>query len=279
MREPVKDQTLNSTQTLTLDLSKVKTPIEMKIDQVTDYWALTFTLLISVLVSSITAFVTIHLVTKSNKELLNSQTKQNSELLNNQNKLQDGIIANQVDQQRKEVRSKNRQEWINSVRSLIADHLAESEQFMITIDLEQNLRILNYKKAIIDNRNELSKILDYTDPSEEDILKYGKIPLPPPFPKTTEIIKKCGNITIYLDLLLSSKNELDREIHQLLTEIDKQIHLIYGLYMSKNKGESLSINELSKFPPCNSFYSLRKELSSKTKTLLKSEWERVKNLE
>ncbi|HCA5350552.1 hypothetical protein R4463_06075 [Acinetobacter baumannii] len=279
MKEQNNSNSPNPIQTLTLEMGNLKAPIELKIDQVTDYGALSYTLLISGIISAITAYVTIHLVTKSNRDLLKNQTEQTNNLISNQNILQEKIISNQVDQQKKEVRSRNRQEWINKVRSLIADYLTESEQFMISVSIEQNLRILNYKNELNKNKLQHTGVVNSLEPNEMDILKYRTIQLPPPFPETTQIIKKCLNITTNLDLLLSSSNELDREIHKLLTEINSQINKIYTLYFNKGCVKNVTSDELNEFPSTKTFFKLRQDLSLKTKKLLKSEWERVKNLE
>ncbi len=95
MKEPLKSNESNLSQTLILDVNKVKSPIELKVDQITDYGALTFTLIISAIISAITAFVTIHLVTKSNNQLIESQKDQNERQLIKQEE----FLARQIESQ------------------------------------------------------------------------------------------------------------------------------------------------------------------------------------
>ncbi|WP_151963612.1 hypothetical protein [Acinetobacter oleivorans] len=88
------------------------TPIQLKINQDTDYGALVLTLIATVFASIISAVVTIVLVTKSNKSLIRSQ---------NENHLKQ--LEAQRQQQKSDVTSTNRQAWINSVRSILSEYL------------------------------------------------------------------------------------------------------------------------------------------------------------
>ncbi|MDC5456945.1 hypothetical protein NRA65_18045, partial [Acinetobacter baumannii] len=117
MKEPLKSNEPNLSQTLILDVSKVKSPIELKVDQVTDWGALTLTLSITVLVSLISAYVTIKLVTKSNNDLIKNQNAQNEHNLREQRDLQQLMIDSQERQKRNELKNEYIRNWINELKT------------------------------------------------------------------------------------------------------------------------------------------------------------------
>lgn len=126
------------------------TPIQLKINQDTDYCALVLTLIATVFASIISAVVTIVLVTKSNKSLIRSQ---------NENHLKQ--LEAQRQQQKSDVTSTNRQAWINSVRSILSEYLFYATRFQVYMiqtinkkpegktNLMQALDILDKNKILI----------------------------------------------------------------------------------------------------------------------------------
>lgn len=247
-----------SNQAIILQNTDQNKPIQLKVNTDTDYLALTFSILASVIVSMIAAYVTIKLVTKSNAKLIENQSEQNKKLIANQTKLQNDLISSQNQMLKSEVKSRNRQEWINRVRDLVAETLAEGNSFIIELGREHNIRIQRYKKLVLEPQVGNSVKLD------------------PPYPETVHIMRSFDKNVILLDMLLSKDNEIDREIHAKLNKIGNLQGTIMKIYFGakdKNPNDDQVNAEFSKIN------QLSKEVNSLTKELLKKEWIRVKNLE
>ncbi|MDC5554967.1 hypothetical protein OHX01_18050, partial [Acinetobacter baumannii] len=100
---PIKYEVINKLpekQSFTLQNTDEKNPIQLRVDPVTDYTALTVTILTSIIVSGITAAVTILLIRMSNNKLAQSQAN-----------LQNQMLEQQAELKRNEVKAQNRQEW------------------------------------------------------------------------------------------------------------------------------------------------------------------------
>lgn len=116
------------------------TPIQVKINQDTDYNALTLTLFVTILASLISAVVTVVLVTKSNKSLIRSQNENHIKQLDAQRQ-----------HQKSDVTSTNRQAWINSVRSILSEYLFYATRiqiYMIQAINKDPEGIINFKQAL-----------------------------------------------------------------------------------------------------------------------------------
>ncbi|MGJ8757447.1 hypothetical protein ACSFV5_07305 [Acinetobacter sp. HC8-3S] len=245
-------------QTIILQNTDKNKPIQLKVNSDTDYVALTFSILASVIVSMIAAYVTIKLVTKSNTKLIENQCEQNKYLIANQNQLQSDLISSQNKMLKSEVKSKNRQEWINRVRDIMAETMTDGNSFIIILFKEHNTRIQRYKAL------------------NSKTLTEGKIILDPPYPETVQIMRSFDKNVILLDLLLSKDNEIDRKIHTKL----KEISTLQGKIMSKYSQAKDNIpNSDNVNHEIHKIYILSKDITDLTKELLKSEWNRVKNLE
>ncbi|QDB82220.1 hypothetical protein [Acinetobacter pittii] len=90
-------------------------PIQLRVDNVTDYWALAIPVIVSIITSLISAYVTIKSVTNSNVKLVESQEKLQENSFKNDRKKELDILT-----------SKNRQEWLNSLRTDIAEIITQS---------------------------------------------------------------------------------------------------------------------------------------------------------
>ena len=245
-------------QSIILQNTNENEPIQLKINSSTDYWALSFTILASVIVSMIAAYVTIKLVTNSNTKLIENQDIQNKNLIENQKDLQNKLIESQNQQLQSEVKSKNRQEWINRVRDLVAETITDINSFIITVGKEHIIRVQKYKEL------------------EKDSVDKGVISLGPPYPETVLIMRSFDKNVILLDLLLSKDDKIDRDIHSKLMEIGKlqsKILAVYGLAKDKNPHYDDIIIETRKI------IKISNEISLLTKVLLKNEWNKVKSLE
>ncbi|WP_151867983.1 hypothetical protein [Acinetobacter soli] len=142
------------------------TPIQVKINQDTDYTALILTLLVTLLASLISAVVTVVLVTKSNKSLIRSQNENHIKQLDAQRQ-----------HQKSDVTSTNRQAWINSVRSILSEYIfyaTRIQAYMVeavnnepeaSSNLRQALDIMDKNKILINLyfSKEESKIVDLMD--------------------------------------------------------------------------------------------------------------------
>lgn len=142
------------------------TPIQVKINQDTDYNALTLTLFVTILASLISAVVTVVLVTKSNKSLIRSQNENHIKQLDAQRQ-----------HQKSDVTSTNRQAWINSVRSILSEYIFYATRIQAYIvnavnnepealsNLTQALDIMDKNKILINLyfSKEESQIVDLMD--------------------------------------------------------------------------------------------------------------------
>lgn len=90
-------------------------PIQLKVDPITDYFALSVTITVSILTAIISAYVTIKIVTKSNEKLIESQ-----ELLQN------NALKHNKEKELSVLTSKNRQDWINTLRTDISEIISKS---------------------------------------------------------------------------------------------------------------------------------------------------------
>lgn len=233
---------------LLVENSKDDYPIELRIDSVTDYTALIVTLFITVITSALSAFVTIWLVLKSNNKLVE-----------NQNLQQQRLLQSQSHEQTKSIKSKNRQDWINSVRLLMANYLNTSSSLFMFL--------LNYINLIIIKKN-YNGSEDKLDKSHEELLN---------------LVGNLNNYSIQIDLILSKSNTLDREIVNLTSEYS-------GLYQSLLSQLLSGINNntfknildhkyIIQTTEAIRMQEINIEIRQKVKELLKNEWERVKNSE
>lgn len=231
---------------LLIENSKNNYPIELKIDSVTDYTALAVTLLVTVLTSAISAFVTIWLVLKSNNRLVESQNLQ-----------QQRLLTSQSHEQTKSIKSKYRQDWINSVRLLMANYLNTSSNLYMFL--------LNYINSLI-LKKEHNGSQEKIDKAHEDLLN---------------LVGKLNNYSIQIDLILSKSNILDREIVDLTFEYSTLYHsLLTKLLNGFNNNifkKVLDHKYLLGMPEVIRMQKINIEIKQKVKELLKNEWERVKN--
>lgn len=233
---------------LLVENSKDDYPIELRIDSVTDYTALSFTLFVTVLTSTISALVTILLVLKSNNRLIESQNLQ-----------QQRLLTSQSHEQTKSIKSKYRQDWINSVRLLMANYLnTSSNLYMFLLTYINSLILKKYHNGSQEK----------TDKAHEDLI---------------ELVGKLNNYSIQIDLILSKSNILDREIVDLTFEYSTLYHsLLTKLLNDFNNNIFKKILDHKYLFGISEVIRMQKidiEIKQKVKELLKNEWERVKNSE
>lgn len=245
----------STTQYLTLQNTDTTKPIQIKISQDTDYWALGVTLFVTIFVSAITAWVTIKLVSNTNRELVKGQEKQVALQLENQEK-----------QQKNDVKSRNRQEWINKVRDLIAEYLNSS--------WEISLKTMECANKYIRLRQNRLK--------HDDFLAAAK--------DLTLLITFISQKSVLIDLILSKDNALDREISSLTNSIlIEYSNLNFKVFNEIDKKfDTLNSDQINlytyavwknEFNEINNMHKINSEITIKTKELLKQEWERVKNFD
>lgn len=224
-----------STQTV-LKMGNNINPISLNVNLATDYLALGITVTATVIIALISAYVTVRLVLKSNSLL----------------------IKNQLKQQSNDVRSKNRQEWINKVRTDISIFLSKSllihniyfRYINLQIALKQNEGILEDFKIVSKNLNVL----------QDELL----------------------NMVIKLDLTLSATDTLDRQIVKLADEIFESFEELIGKIenlVNSDANKIYSNSDVNKFAEIQKIKVNVEKINEATKVLLKREWERVKNFE
>lgn len=249
MKEPLKTNESNLSQTLILDVSKVKSPIELRVDQITDYGALTFTLIISAIVSAITAFVTIYLVTKSNNQLIKSQKDQNERQLIKQEEFLVRQIESQENQKNKELNTHSKQIWIDKIRELATQFLYNTNR--VVMQAFSTVNTYNTYKKNQSTYEEVSKNFD----------------------ETKTIIRNLEIAAISIDLSLEGNNPIDDEIKELLTEIIKHIKTLNSSvldnFTEKRDFELIDYSTLKTLPEVDKIYELEIKLKKKFIELFK----------
>lgn len=238
-----KNQIINK-QTLALQNSDKSNPISLEVNQITDYYALSITLIVTVITSFISAFITIWLVTKSNKEMI---------------KLQILISEKQLKQQQKEIESKHRQDWINSVRNIISEYVVISKNLLKEVVDCTNYRIVAEKNHDFVERFSMSG--ETLGKSYNDLVNHQML----------------------LNLMLSKEGELDREIYNLIVTISiahgELRQLIENDFQNGLFSTLINFEYLDKFDQKDLILINNMHVLEKTKLLLKNEWERVKSFE
>ena len=246
-------------QALEIQNTSAKEPIQLRVDPVTDYTALIITLGVSILVSSITAFVTIWLITRSNNKLIGFQSTQNENQLQFQITQQGILLSHQKEQLKKEVRSKNRQDWVNNVRQLFSNYLISSNQLITNLLNAENTRLQSMQHGfLLEEYKELSRLM-------------------------RENFNNLNNTAMLINLTLSKDSVLDREIYNLTQDICNSYIALAILINHEITTEviisTIEVSYLDKFEQKNVILKSNAIFTEKAKLLLKNEWERVKNLE
>ncbi|MDP7806918.1 hypothetical protein R4579_07600 [Acinetobacter baumannii] len=247
---PIKYEVINKLpekQSFVIQNTDVKNPIQLRIDPVTDYWALFFTIFASVIVSAITAGVTIWLIRISNSSL--AQTQAN---------LQDKMLAQQADLKKAELKAQNRQEWINNVRQLFVNYFNHSNSFVTLLQRNYAVRHAYCKRTLTDAQQ------------NEAALEYQKY------------LNELKRFTLEIDITLSESDEIDREISTLVNSFyEKFKSLVEHLdqefrstvvYQQNSNGINYFEDQLIAIEMTN----INLEILKKIKILLKNEWEKVK---
>lgn len=234
MNDKAIDVPIKVPEKVVIDTSNIKFPLEIKVDQVTDYGALTFTLFITALVSAISAYVTVILVTKSNNKLIESQKEQNEKQLLKQEEFLNRQIVSQELQKNKELNAHTRQLWNDNIREL-------ATQFLFNINLLplQIMTTVNtYNHAVSDSKFHEKSLNE--------------------FAKTDEIMRKIEIHKINLELFLNKDIPLDLEIILLLKKLlilAKDINAnTYEEFTDKINFKSITFKEFYTLPEMEKFY-------------------------
>lgn len=132
-----------STQSMQIQNTNKEYPIQLRVDPVTDYTALGITVIVSIITALISAIVTIKIVTKSNEKLIE-----------NEKDLQKNALIHDKAKELAILTSKNRQDWINSLRIDISEVISK------TSNIIHNLRAtlqLTYQQQTMPNSSVTSK--------------------------------------------------------------------------------------------------------------------------
>lgn len=249
MKDPLKSNESNLSQTLILDVSKVKSPIELKVDQITDYGALTFTLIISAIISAITAFVTIYLVTKSNNQLIESQKDQNESQLIKQEEFLARQIESQENQKNKELNTHSKQIWIDKLRESATQFLYNTSRVII-----QALSTVNAYNTYKQDQNTYAEVNKNFD-------------------EINTIVRNLEIAAISIDLSLEGNNPIDDEIKKLLTEIINHIKVLNSTvldnFTEKRNFQLIDYSTLKTLPEVDKIYELEIKLKKKFIELFK----------
>lgn len=251
MREQITSVS-NSTQTLVLDVGKVKTPIELNVNQETDYLALSITLIVTVIVSAITAYVTIYLVTKSNSNLIQNQNQQNENQLCKQDELLNRQIESQEKQKDKELQAQYKQIWIDKMRDLASRFMFNANKIPLSVlDAVNNSNI-----NIVSNGS-----------NKELVASKHKF--------ISSLFENMELAQVTLELSLNSKDNIDAEIKQLLlnsVNLSKEIYSkAFTEFTSKINHRLISFEDLNTIPQLEQFYITQINLKYKFIELIQVE--------
>lgn len=236
-------------QAIVLQNTNENYPIQLKVNPVTDYGALWLTVLASVIVSAISAAVTIYLITKSNSKLSSNQQKMQTEMLNQQESLKIN-----------EVKSQNRQDWINKVRTIFVSYFDHTSSCYSLLNKNFAKKASFHTKAIsFEDYN--CMVAEYNDYSH-----------------------KLNKIKYEVDITLSSTDKIDREIAALVSKYHEKFILLsaqldtYYLSFSPNF-KSIPMSYINQHLTTKEMDLINEDILKKIKELLKSEWEKVKKFE
>lgn len=247
---PIKYELINKLpekQSFTLQNTDEKNPIQLRVDPVTDYTALTVTILASIIVSGITAAVTILLIRMSNNKLAQSQAN-----------LQNQMLEQQAELKRNEVKAQNRQEWINKVRNLFVTYFNHSESFPML--LQRNFSVRQAYNC---------KVIDYVE--------HNKMAL-----EYQNYKSELRRLALEIDITLSATDTLDREISNLVHNFYEKFLSLIDLLEEEiksnyvNQVNSMMTKDIESKIVSKEMNDINKEISEKIKNLLKLEWEKVK---
>lgn len=237
-------------QSLTLQNTNKDLPIQLRVDPVTDYTALWVTLGVSVLVSSITAFVTIWLITRSNQELSASQLV-----------LQEKMLLQQEILKKNEVKAQNRQEWINNVREIFVNYFSHTHKLSFILQRYFTAKIAYSKKHIL------------AETYNKHTIEYQ------------EYVQALETLKEQIDITLSAKDKLDRRISRLVGYYCKESTELFECIESELENTPLSetirltVVDIEQNTHYQKSKKLNIRISRLIKFLLKKEWEKVKSFE
>ncbi|HEN9540717.1 hypothetical protein ACT41N_00725 [Acinetobacter baumannii] len=228
-------------------------PIQLKIDSPTDYYALGITVTVSLITAIVSAIVTIYLVDKSNKRLIDSQNEINRRQL-----------ESQITQQKNDVINRNIEERINNIRNLMAEYIALNQKLMPELPLMTNTYIFKRMQNIEGNQY-IEQVIKNTELRNTILKMQNLIELTLNKDNTldNEIINHMKNIKKYYDAV---NCYLNNEAKRIIASDDFENFNLFNVeYLSKNH------------PNYNDFYSEIELIKEKTKLLLENLWSKLRN--
>ena len=205
---------IEPTQSLTLQNTNKEEPIQLRVDPVTDYTALGITVIVSIITAFVSAFITIKIVTKSNEKLIE-----------NEKFLQKNALLHDKEKELSVLTSKNRQDWINTLRIDISEIISQStniihnlratlqvshtesrslEHFSIFISSYQQVSSIIAKVELFLNidkpaQNDLQKVLNLL---KDDLMKFCNANLAPDhlfYEKSVNVLQLKNNISTHIN--------------------------------------------------------------------------------
>lgn len=224
-----------ATQSLQIQNTNKEYPIQLRVDPVTDYTALGITVFVSIITALISASITILVVGRSNQKLIE-----------NENVMQSNALAHDKEMERAKLISKNRQDWINSLRSDMAE-------------------IISKTSNIIHNLRATSQIT-YKQHTEKSDINFGIF-----ITSYQEVDSLISKVKLFLNEENPEQFALIKELNimkqDLLDFCNMNLHSDQYFYSHSDKVHDLK-TRLS-----NNIF----EISYLVKIIIKSEWEKTKN--
>jgi len=218
-----------STQSLQIQNTNKEYPIQLRVDPVTDYTALGITVIVSIITALISASITIFVVGKSNKNLIE-----------NENGLQMNALAHDKQKELAKLTSKNKQEWINSLRSDIAEIISKTSNIIHNLratlqitqkqhsaksDIDFSIFIYSYQE--VDSLiSRVQLFLDEEDPNQNELILELTI--------LKENLLAFCNINLFPDDLFYDKSD---KIVNLKINLSKNISKVLSLVKTTIKTE------------------------------------------
>lgn len=220
----------SNSQHIVLQNTDENKPIQLKINAVTDYTALSITVISSIIISIVTAAITILLVKNSNKSLLSGQLEQQKILLSKQTEQLQQQLDHQLSIQKNELKHNNLKELIHELRTLLSSlHTSLDNVAVFTTQL---FRIRLASKFHPNNDNY----------SLDKIEKYGE--------KTTELFDTIRFSANQLEIILDSNTIPSEELKKLINNSVKFMTDFYSevdrdfLNEDLNNMDELNLNNM-----------------------------------
>lgn len=220
-------------------------PIQLRVDNVTDYLALAIPVIVSIITSMISAYVTIKSVTNSNGKLVESQEKLQENSFKNDRKKELDILT-----------SKNRQDWLNSLRIDIAEIISQSSN-------------------IVHNLRATLELIHKQNQTEEKPEKQTEKKDRPDFSIFITSYQKVDALISKVELFLNSDKKDQSDLLDELQELKDNLFSFCNMNLQPNTSFNKEADKI--FFLKNELTDNIKNVSTITKKIIRQVWQKTKS--